>query len=233
VPLVYRIRLHRDEAATAIYFNPSDRFRPEELVTFGPFFDQGYMVTPAYWGSHWPLGRGKTTGATIDNRIFASPAHNSLMTWAFNQPTPISVAALEMMDALGQAKPMTVRRWAWLIGMTEASDAQVLDWARSFAKPPSLKLEGARLDIDSYLPQRRAMRLIVEQKTVTVVITPSVRCVNPVFELLHAPKELVRIQLADRSLQPKDYAWDGQTLWLNAYLDDPVRLQLDFGDAPR
>jgi hypothetical protein len=233
VPLVYRIRLHKDEAATAIYFNPSDRFRPEELVTFGPFFDRGYMVTPAYWGSHWPLGRGKTTGATIDDRIFASPAHNSLMTWAFNQPTPISVATLEMMDALGQAKPMTVRRWAWLIGMTEASDARVLDWARSFAKPPSLKLEGARLDIDSYIPHRRAMRLVVEQKTVTVVITPSVRCVNPVFELLHAPKDLVRIQLADRSLQPKDYAWDGQTLWLNSSLDDPVRLQLDFGVPPR
>jgi hypothetical protein len=228
VPLVYRVRLHKDESATAIYFNPNDTFRPEELGIFGPFFDQRFLVTPAYWGSHWPLGRGKTTGATIDNRIYSSPAHNSLMSWVFNQPKPISVATLEMMDALGQSKPMTLRRWAWLIGMTDTTDARLLDWARSFATPPSLKVEGARLDIDSYVPQRRAIRLIVERNTVTALVSPTVRCVNPVFELLHAPKTLVRIQLAGRSLQPKEYAWDGQTLWLNADLDAPARFQLDF-----
>jgi hypothetical protein len=233
MPRVYRIRLHKDETAAAIYFTPNDTYRPEETGVFGPFFDQQSMVTPAYWGSHWPLGRGKTTGATIDNRIFASPAHNSLMTWASNQPEPVSVAALEMIDALGQAKPMTLRRWVWLVGMTDASDARVLEWARSFAKPPSLKLAGARLDIDSYCPDRRSMRLIVEQHTVTVRITPSVRCVNPVFELLNAPKHLVHISLADRRLLPKDYAWDGHTLWLNTDLDAPADLKLEFGNAPR
>ena len=27
-----------------------------------PFFDAGQMVTPCYWGSHWPLARGNSTG---------------------------------------------------------------------------------------------------------------------------------------------------------------------------
>ena len=27
-----------------------------------PFFDGGQMVTPCYWGSHWPLARGNSTG---------------------------------------------------------------------------------------------------------------------------------------------------------------------------
>jgi hypothetical protein len=93
-----------------------------------------------------------------------------------------------------------------------------------------LKIEGGRLDIDSYVPQRRAIRLIVERKNVSISMTPSVRCVNPVFELLRAPKKLTRVQLTDRTLQPKEYAWDGQTLWLNGDVDAPTRLQLDFSD---
>src|SRR5262249_52892621 len=120
-----------------------------------------------------------------------------------------------------------------LIGMSDAGDGRLLEWARSFAKPPSLKVDGGRLDIDSYLPQRRAIRLIVERKTVTALITPSVRCVNPVFELLNAPKNLVHLQLAERSLPTKEYAWDGQTLWLNANLDGPAKLELEFRDSPR
>ena len=54
---------------------------------------------------------------------------------------------------------MTVRRWAWLIGMSDASDGRLRDRARSFATPLRFELEGARLEFDSYVPERRAIRL--------------------------------------------------------------------------
>jgi len=74
---VYRVRLHNDERASVVYFNPRERTLP---VVFGPFYDQGQLVTPAYWGSHWPLARGNATGSAIDERIHSSPHHTSLMT---------------------------------------------------------------------------------------------------------------------------------------------------------
>ena len=233
MPIVYRVRLHKDEAATAIYFNPNDKHHPENLVVFRPFFDHGLMVTPAYWGSHWPLGRGKTTGATIDNRICVSPAHNSLMSWARKRPDPISLATLDTIDTLGRSKPMTVQRWAWLIGMTDAPDERLLQCANSFDRPPSLEVKGARFDINSYVPERRAMRLIVEENAVTIRIKPAVRCVNPVFELLDAPGILARVTLRNRPLNHKEYAWDGRTLWLNTQIDEEAQLQLEFRNSSR
>ena len=247
IPLVYRIRLHKEEAATAIYFNPSDTNLPRR---FGPFFDRGYMVTPAYWGSHWPLARGKTTGYAIDDRIYHSPAHNSVLAFGIGNspisqepvivevtdnihPRPISRATFATLDALGQSKTMDVQRWVWLIGMTDASDARLLDWARSFTQPPSLEIKGARFAFDSYLPERRAIRLIVEDQTVAITIKPATKCVNPVFELIGAPEELVSVTLAERPLKPMQYAWDGETLWLKADIDEPAQLQLKFRKRSR
>lgn len=226
IPAVFRVRLHKDEAANAIYFHTSDTNLPP--VTFAPFFDRGYMVTPAYWGSHWPLARGKTTGRTIDDRIYASPAHNSLMTWARQRPDPISQSSLTTLDTLGQAKQMTLQRWVWFIGMTAASDAHLLARARSFSRPPSLEIKGARLDLESYVPERRAVRLIVENNAVQITFKPIVPCFNPVFELRKAPKTLARVALAQRSLKPNEYAWDGQTLWLDAEIGQETTLELDF-----
>ena len=123
---------------------------------------------------------------------------------------------------------MTLQRWYWLIGLTETSDQRLLEWAQSFRNPPSLELQGARLDFDSTVPERRAMRLIVENPSVRVTLKPSVRCVNPVFELLQAPKNLVTVSLGDRLMKPTEYAWDGKTLWLDANLDETTTLHLEF-----
>ncbi len=230
MPAVYRVRLEKDEAATAIYFNPFDPYLPHP---FASFLDRGEPVTPAYWGSHWPLGRGKTTGWAIDDRIYVNPGHNSLMTWAHDRPVPIRTARIEGLDALGQSRPMVETSWAWLIGMTEESDERLLEWVRSFMRPPSIELRGARLEFDSYVPERRAMRLFVEDETVAITIKPTVRCVNPVFELTGDPGDLARLSLGDRALHPEDYAWDGKTLWLKANIDQPQVLRLVFSKSRR
>jgi hypothetical protein len=126
-------------------------------VIFGPFYDGGQMVTPCYWGSHWPLARGNSTGNAIDDRIRFTPTHNSVMSWAGKRPTPLATAERVVLDALGRSRLMTRRTWAWLIGATDADDARLVAWAKSFAAPPSLELKGARLAFDSYCPERRAI----------------------------------------------------------------------------
>ena len=68
----------------AIYYNPNEHRLPP--VVFPPFFDAGQMVTPCYWGSHWPLARGNSTGSKIDDRIQFTPCHNSVMSWAGCRP---------------------------------------------------------------------------------------------------------------------------------------------------
>ena len=88
VPIIYRIHIHKKDDATPIYFYPKDLTMP---AAYAPFYDRGYLVTPAYWGSHWPLGRGTSTGRTIDDRIYSNPGHNSLATWGMsNRPIPTS-----------------------------------------------------------------------------------------------------------------------------------------------
>ncbi|MFN8009102.1 MAG: hypothetical protein U0V70_19160 [Terriglobia bacterium] len=225
VPAVYRVRLHKDEAATAISYAPYNTLMPK---LFGPFYDRGIMVTPFYWGSHWPLARGNLTGMAIDDRIYLSPSHNSIMTWGMNNHTPASTSTLQTHDTLGRAKTMTLQRWYWLIGMTDVSDQRLLEWTQSFRNPPSLDLEGARLDFDSVVAERRAIRLVVESPKVRITLKPSVRSVNPVFELIGAPKHLGTVALGDRILKPKEYAWDGSTLWVEANVDQITVLQLEF-----
>lgn len=230
LPAVYRVRLNRHESPAAIYFNPNQRRLPP--VIFGPFTDKDVTVTPCYWGSHWPLARGKSTGGEIDDRIQVTPAHNSLMTWARVRPVPLSAATQPAVDTLGRSRTMLLQRWVWLIGMTDASDATLLDWARSFASPPSLELTGARFDLPSYAPERRAIRLVIERPEVVVRIKPAVGCMHPVFELRNAPAKPVRLTLAGRSLGESDYAWDGTTLWLNTRIDVPTELRVQFDPTP-
>jgi hypothetical protein len=64
---------------------------------------------------------------------------------------------------------------------------------------------------------------------VTITIKPVGFCVNPVFELQGAPGALASVRLADKALDQRQYAWDGKTLWLNAELDRPTSLRLEFG----
>lgn len=231
VPAVYRVRLHKDEPLAAVYFNPLDLKLPPTV--FPPFFDKGQLVTPCYWGSHWPLARGKTTGWAIDERVHLTPCHNSVMSWARARPAPLRTARLETLDTLGRSRPMLVQTWAWLIGMSDAPDDRLLEWARSFSRPPSLELQGARLAPEPYSPERRAIRLVVDQKRVTVTMQPAPCCVNPVFELADAPRELSGVKLAGRALGAKEYAWDGKTLWLSATLQHKTTLELEFRGSPR
>jgi hypothetical protein len=227
LPAVYRVRLHKDEAATAITFNATDTHLPRHL--FLPFYDRDVMVTPAYWGSHWPLARGNTTGWTIDDRIFLTPSHNSILSWGMDNYTPFYTFNAPSLDTLGHSKLMTTQRYVWLIGMTDASDGRVLEWAHSFKNPPSVELKGARLEAESsYMAERRAIRMVVEDPAVTITLKPTVRCVNPVFELRAAPKSLRSVRVGDRTLASKEYAWDGQTLWIDASFNDLTSLTLEF-----
>lgn len=229
IPAVYRMRFHKDDNRGAISFNPIDTHLPVYL--FSPFFDRGVMVTPFYWGSHWPLARGNSTGWAIDDRITLTPAHNSVIGWGLNRQTPLSSFNLHSIDTLGQSKLMNVQRWVWLIGANEDSDERLLDWASSFGKPPSVEVKGARLDPQSYSTERRAIRIIVDEKTVELVLKPALRCVNPVFELLKAPPVVTSVRLADRVLASHEYAWDGKTLWLNATLREATPLRIEFAAA--
>lgn len=232
MPVLYRVRLHKEDAATAIYFNPLDTHLPPAI--FAPFFDRGSMVTPVYWGSHWPLARGKSTGWTIDDRIHYSPSHNSVMSWGLHsRPVPIRTAHLETLDTLGQAKPMDVEQWVWLIGMTDAPDTRVLEWAHSFSTPPSMEAKGARMDHDSYVPERRAVRLKVEGATVEMMVNPTVKWINPVFELTGTPGALMSVSVAGRPLGRNEYAWDGKTLWLKVDIDQPRQIRLEFEKSAR
>jgi len=228
LPAVYRVRLNRHEPLAAVSFCPLLKRTPGHV--FEAFRDQGLVVTPAYWGNHWPLARGcPTNWSGISDQVGLSPAHNSLMTWVTNQPEPIRSQTVETRDALGQLKAMKVRTWVWLIGMADASDDALLAQARSFAQPPSLDLQGARPDAEAHAPERRALRLVVERPDVAITIKPEGRCVNPVFELRGAPKTLLSVKLADQALDRTHYAWDGSSLWLRADLSRPTSLRLEFG----
>ena len=226
IPIVYRLHIHRDDRATPIYFYPGDLTMP---IAYNPFYDRGYLVTPAYWGSHWPLGRGTSTGNAIDDRIYSNPGHNSFLTWGMgNRPIPIDKSQIESIDTLGHSKPMTIQRWAWLIALTDVSDRRLIDWAQSFSHPPSVELTGAKLEFNDYATERRAIRLQAEKKVVTIVLKPVSRCINPVIEISAAPGNLASIDLNGRVLGKQDYAWDGHTLWVNATIDLPSQLTLHF-----
>jgi len=105
-------------------------------------------------------------------------------------------------------------------------------WAISFSNPPSLEVRGGRLELDSYAPQRRALRLQVQQLTVTIKVRPQIECVNPVFELLGAPTGSLRITRDGARIDPNKYAWDGRTLWLDATIKAPTELVLEFKSLP-
>ncbi len=229
---LWRVRLNKRDPVTAIYFNATDETVPP--CVFGAFQDKGQIVTPAYWGSHWPLARGMTTGGAIDERIHVAPSHNSLMSWARARPTPLVTATMPSIDTLGRSRIMRTQQWAWLIGMSEAPDAALIARARSFSVPPSLEIKGARYTTDSYALARRAMRLDVEDDHLTITFKPSFPCVNPVFELANVPGTLRRITLDGRKLSDEEYRCDGATLWLNLTISTAAQLSLSFnpGNKP-
>jgi hypothetical protein len=226
VPAIYRLRFSKQEDLSAIYFNPNETRLPP--VVFAPFSEAGQVVTPCYWGSHWPLARGNSTGSRIDDRLQFTPCHNSVMSWAGCRPEPLQSATLHTLDTLGRSRLLSVRRWAWLIGMTDESDAHLIDWAKSFASPPDLELRGARPDFAGYAIERRAMRLEATDREIRITIKPATLCVNPVFELTRAPRGSIKLALAGQPIDASHYAWDGRSLWLDAAISSPCVLQINF-----
>jgi hypothetical protein len=151
-----------------------------------------------------------------------------MMSWGHRRPQPLESRTADMPDALGVTRKMQVEKWAWLIGLSDAADARLLEWSRSFATPPQIQAEGARLQSPSYNTERRATLLNVEKPEVTLTIKPTTPCVHPVFELPGAPKILARVELNGRELAATDYAWDGRVFWLNATLRKQTQLRLEF-----
>ncbi len=227
VPAIYRLRFSKQEERSAIYFNPNETRLPP--VVFAAFSDAGQLVTPCYWGSHWPLARGNSTGNKIDDRIQFTPCHNSVMSWAGCRPEPLESATIQTIDTLGRSRSMIVRRWAWLIGMTDESDAHLIDWAKSFARPPDLELRGARPDFAGYAIERRAICLHATARDVQITIKPATLCVNPVFEFSRAPRGAIKLTLSGQPIDARHYAWDGRSLWLDAAISSPSVLQITFG----
>ena len=112
--------------------------------------------------------------------------------------------------------------------MTDTSDARLLEWAHSFMTPPALELKGARIELESAVLERRSIRLTVLGPAVQITVKPTVKCVNPVFELEGAPRVLRSVTLGGRAMKMNEYAWDGKTLWLNTTIDQPETVQLEF-----
>jgi hypothetical protein len=230
VPLLHRIRIGKRDPLAAICYSPWGSLH--DLPGFSPFTCDGVLVTPMYWGCHWPLSRGYPTGWTISNRIHETPGHCSSMH--AGTPKPLRTRTSEMRDAQGLLKTMQQDTWVWLVGMTDADDDALRRWAKSFAmKPPTMELRGAKPDAEPYAPERRALRLVVEKPTVTIALKPEGHCVNPVFELSAAPKALKAVQVDGKLLDAARYAWDGKTLWLDVTLSRPAELRLEFADATR
>jgi len=136
-------------------------------------------------------------------------------------------------DTLGRARPMTAEQYVWLIGMTNSSDARLLEWAQSFMTPPTLEIKGARIELESTVLERRSIRLVVLDSTVQITVKPAVKCVNPVFELVGAPPALRCVTLGGRVLKSNEYAWDGKTLWLNTTIEQTEMIQLEFAKTGR
>ena len=123
------------------------------------------------------------------------------MSWAGSRPVPLRTENLNTLDTLGRSRPMVLWRWAWLIGMSDESDGRLRDRARTFAAPPSIEpLRGGRLAFDSYVPERRAIRLFAEGREVAFRIKPGPPCVNLAFEIEGVSEREVRVALeANRS----------------------------------
>jgi hypothetical protein len=227
VPLIHRIRFGKDDGLAAIHYSPWGSFH--DLPGFRPFYDRGALVTPAYWGCHWPLSRGYLTGWGISDRIHETPGHNSLI----HAGTPLALhhETGALRDAQGRTKTMTRNTWVWLIGMTDAGDDELRQWAQSFGHPPKLEAEGATVRSAPRVPERRALYLTVQNKKVKIAITPAGLCMNPVFELKGALRSVRAVRLNQRSLREEQYRWDGSTLWLSARLHQPTTLDLEFTDG--
>ena len=225
VPALYRIRIGKADPLSAIHLSPLGS--APDLPGFAPFIDQGAVVTPMYWGHHWPLSRGYPTGYAISDRVHETPGHNSSIH--DGNPDPLRTETVDVANDSGEAEARERRTWVWLIGMTDAGDDELRQWAQSFAQPPEVHAEGATPASPPYATERRALCLTVNRETVDVTITPSGCCINPVLELTGAPQTLRTVLQDGEPLDAEQYRWGGATLWLNVSLDRPTTFRLELG----
>jgi hypothetical protein len=237
---IYRIRIGFSDPLAVIQYNPDGwgptwpgNFLPG---LFGPQFDRGAVVTRAYWGYHWPLSRVGGLGASDKSGIDRSPAHNSIVTtgWTAGEtepsPTPLRRERFWTHDANGVMKQMRRDTFAWMIGMTDATDDELRLRAQSYREPPAIEVQGAEINAGSFYAQdRRTLCLTMSEssRTVEITISPRHPFVNPVFEIEGASTELESVFVDGEELDPSRYAWDGKTLWLDLILNRPVELQLN------
>lgn len=224
-PIIYSIKIHRDEPLSAFSFNPLLTQKP---YAFPPIYDKGVRVTPAYWGGHWPLSQGFNTKYAINESLWSGPSHNSLTTWATKRPEPIRSNIIEMRNALGVQKKMKVETWTWLIGMANTSEDHLLHIAMSYAEPPTLDIQGGRVKPEIYSSERKALQIIAEKPIINIKLKPIQWTINPVFEISGSNKNIMSITMDDKPLSKNDYAWDGKTLWIQATLSKPTNLRLEF-----
>jgi hypothetical protein len=126
------------------------------------------------------------------------------------------------------SRKRVVDTYVWLIGMSDEDDDRLLERAAGFATPPNLEVTGATMVGDSFVPERRAFRMVVENPTVGIRIGSGVSCVSPVFELSSASGTLEAVQVDGVPIDPTSYAWDGETLWLDLTLSQSSELRLEF-----
>ena len=122
---------------------------------------------------------------------------------------------------------MKIEEWAWLIGMTEATDEELLTRAHSYGAPPALNVEGGTFE--SQVPERRSSRMTISDTTILIRVAGKETWVNPVLELSGATKPLSVVSVNDKALEGEDYRWDGAVLWINRVLLDNDQLRLVFG----
>ena len=94
---------------------------------------------------------------------------------------------------------MIVRRWAWLIGMTDETDAQLRDRAKSFATPPTSSCAGQSQTSPATSSSGGRSAWRPPSRDVQITIKPTTPCVNPVFEFARAPRGLIKVKLARRA----------------------------------
>jgi hypothetical protein len=232
LPVLFQIRMHKDDPRRAVYFNAADRGLPP--VAFAGFQDQGEVVTPCYWGSHWPLARGQTTGGAINDRIHASPSHNSALSWAKHRPKPLREETLMAIDSLGRSKPMRRQTWTWLIGLSAEDDQTLLNRAKSFSTPPGIvDLRNVRLDAETWSPERRAIRLVREggAESMELTIEPQPVTVDPVFEIVGVATSPKSVMLGEDRLDPLDWKFADGVLWINATIASATRVRIELGSG--
>jgi len=239
-PALFRLRARSDDREAALFFPSTESRMPQ--VAFAPFSDGGQLVTPAYWGSHWPLARGNMTGGVIDDRIHLTPHHVSLLSWAGHRPPPVTQIQQDMKDTLGNVRPMMVRRWAWLIGTSTDTDASLLAWARSYAQPPAAVVrnrQDARIEWNSEL---RAFTVVLatnentspteagiggsSKQAIEIDFTPRPVLMNPVIAFEGDAMALSAVLVNGQPTPAADYRWDGHILWLRGQWDAPITVTL-------